>query len=369
MGVSTAYHLTKKGVSNVLLLEQEPFFGAGATGRCAGGIRHQFSTEVNIRLSIHSIRMLENFRQEPGGEVDLRQCGYLFMLTTREEMDEFRRNVMLQRRLGVETELLSPEEIATRVPLINLDGIIGGTFYGRDGLADPSGVVQGYVSGARRLGAQLLADVTVTDVLTTSGRVQGVETSRGRVMAPIVVNAAGPWAALVGEMAGVLLPIEPIRRQIVVTAPIPEVPPDFPMVIDFHQSLYFHREGEGILTGQSNPDQPPGFDQSVDPDWTLQHLTVAVARMPILERAGIMRQWAGLYEVTPDDNPILGWVPGLEGFVVVAGFSGHGFMHGPIAGLLMAEEIVDGQARTVDVRSLSIARFWSKRYLQEHGVV
>lgn len=369
MGTSTAYHLALKGCRNVLLLERESFFGIQATGRCAGGIRYQFGTEINVRLSLLSLPMLDRFEEELGQPIDLRYCGYLFLLTNPADVAAFRQNVEMQHRLGVMTRWLEPEEIARMVPLINLEGVLAGTFHERDGLADPNSVVQGYVSGARRLGARLLNDVEVTGIEVAGGRVRGVVTNRGRVAAPVVVNAAGPWAGEVGRMAGVEVPIVPIRRQIVVTGPIPEVPPDFPFVIDFAQSLYFHREGPGILTGMSNPNEPPGFDQSVDEEWELVHLEAAMKRMLILEKATLASHWAGLYEVTPDAHPILGRVPELEGFYIIGGFSGHGFMHGPICGLLLAEEILDGRAHTLDISSLSITRFREGKSIREYNVV
>jgi sarcosine oxidase subunit beta len=369
MGTSTAYHLALKGCRNVLLLERESFFGIQATGKCAGGIRYQFGTEINVRLSRLSLPMLDRFEEELGQPIDLRYCGYLFLLTSPADVAAFRQNVEMQHRLGVMTRWLEPEEIARMVPLINLEGVLAGTFHERDGLADPNSVVQGYVSGARRLGARLLNDVEVTGIEVAGGRVRGVVTNRGRVAAPVVVNAAGPWAGEVGRMAGVEVPIVPVRRQIVVTGPIPEVPPDFPFVIDFAQSLYFHREGPGILTGMSNPNEPPGFDQSVDEEWELVHLEAAMKRMPILEKATLASHWAGLYEVTPDAHPILGRVPELEGFYIIGGFSGHGFMHGPICGLLLAEEILDGRAHTLDISSLSITRFREGKLIREYNVV
>jgi len=369
MGTSTAYHLALKGCKDVLLLEREPFFGMEATGKCAGGIRYQFGTEINVRLSLLSLPMLDRFEEELGQPIDLRYCGYLFLLTHEEDVEIFRRNVEMQRRLGVRTQWLAPEEIAEMVPLINLEGVLAGTFHDRDGLADPNSVVQGYVSGARRLGAKLLNEVEVTDILVEGGRVRGVVTNRGKVSAPVVVNAAGPWAGEVGRMAGVEIPIVPLRRQIVVTGPIPEIPPDFPFVIDFAQSLYFHREGPGILTGMSNPNEQVGFDQSVDPEWELTHLEAAMKRMPILEKAGLASHWAGLYEVSPDAHPILGRVPQVEGFYCIGGFSGHGFMHGPACGLLLAEEILEGRAHTMDITSLSIERFQKGEEIREYNVV
>jgi sarcosine oxidase subunit beta len=369
MGASTAYHLAKKGCREVVLLEKEPFFAQGATGRCAGGFRHQFAAEVDIRLSQHSIPMLERFAEEMDQEIGFNQCGYLFLLSQKEDVLAFRSNVELQRRLGVETEWLSVDEIAQMVPLINLEGIVAGTFCDQDGLADPSTVVQGYAKAARLLGATLLTETEVLDIVVEAGRVEGVITNRGRMETPSVVNAAGPWAAQIGAMAGLGVPVQPVRRQMSVTTPIPQVPGDFPMVIDFARSLYFHREGPGILTGMSNPDEGPGFDQSVDLDWRMRHLEAAALRMPVLAEAGILNNWAGLYEVSPDALPILGRVAEAEGFFCINGFSGHGFMHGPICGLLIAEEILDGGAHTVDIGSLRIERFERSEELAEYVVV
>ena len=369
MGTSTAYHLALRGHRDVLLLERESFFGMQATGKCAGGIRFQFGTEINVRLSLLSLPMLDRFEEELDQPIDLRYCGYLFLLTEEDDVVAFRRNVEMQHRLGVGTEWLEPAQIATLVPLINLEGVLAGTFHAHDGLADPNSVVQGYVSGARRLGAKLLNDVEVTDIRVEGGRVRGVVTDRGEVTTPVVVNAAGPWAGVVGGMAGVDIPVVPVRRQIVVTGPIPEVPPDFPFVIDFAQSLYFHREGPGILTGMSNPDQPVSFDQSVDDEWELVHLEAAMRRLPILERAGLASRWGGLYEVSPDAHPILGRIPQVEGFYCVGGFSGHGFMHGPVCGLLLAEEVLDGRGHTMDITPLYIDRFREGKEIVEYNVV
>ena len=368
MGTSTAYHLALKGCRDVLLLERELLFGTQATGKCAGGIRYQFSTEINVRLSLLSLPMLDRFEEELGQKIDRRYCGYLFPLTRDEDVKAFRQNVEMQHRLGVQTQWLDPEQIGKMVPLINLEGVLAGTFYERDGLADPSSVVQGYVSGARRQGAKLLTGVEVTGIRVERERVCAVVTPYGEVATPRVVNAAGPWAKVVGAMAGVEIPITPVRRQIVVTSPL-QIPPDFPFVIDFAPSLYLHREGPGILTGMSNPDQPEGFDQSVDREWELVHLEAAMNRMPILEQAGLANRWAGLYEVSPDAHPILGRIPQIEGLYCVGGFSGHGFMHGPIAGLLLAEEILDGGAHTLDITPLYLDRFQQGKEIAEYNVV
>jgi sarcosine oxidase subunit beta len=369
MGVSTAYHLVKKGCSSVLLVERNRFFGEESTGRCAGGIRYQFSNEIDIRLSLLSIPMLERFPEELEQEIDLRRCGYLFMLSREEDVELFRRNVALQHSLGIETEWLPAEEVKRRTALVDTKDILAATFCPRDGLADPSGVVQGYVRAATRLGASLLTTIEATGIETANGRVCGVLTNRGKVETHVVVNAAGPWAAAVGAMAGIEIPVRPLRRQIAVTTPVAGLPHGFPMVIDFAQSLYFHREGQGVLTGMSNLNEREGFDQSVDREWEMRHLEAAVARMPSLADAGLLNRWAGLYAVSPDALAILGRVPQLEGFYCINGFSGHGFMHGPICGLLLAEEILEGQAHALDIGPLRIDRFVRPGRASEYAVV
>ncbi len=369
MGASTAYHLALRGVGDVVLLESQPFFGQGATGKCAGGIRYQFSTAINVRLSQLSLPMLARFEEETGQPIDLRYPGYLLLATTEDNVAEFRRNVALQHNLGVSTEWLSGDEVRRRVPQLAADDVLAATFHAGDGLADPNGVVAGYIAAGRRLGVQAFNDAPVTSIEVESGRVVAVVTPLGRVACQTVVNAAGPWAALIGDMAGVSLPITPVRRQMLTTTPLPDLRSDFPFVIDFARSLYFHREGEGLLTGMSNPDQPPGFDESVDAEWELTHLEAAVERLPLLAHAGLQGHWAGLYEVTPDAHPIIGRIPGRDNFVVVAGFSGHGFMHGPIAGLLVSEIILDGGAHTLDITELGYERFNRGQHNREYNVI
>jgi len=369
MGASAAYHLAKRGAKNVVLLEKEEFFGAGATGRCAGGVRYQFSTEINVKLSLESLPMIERFKDEIGQDVNYRQCGYLLAATNEKDAAAFRRNVELQNRLGVPTQLLSGDEVRARVPRMRFDDALAGTFNQKDGLVDPNSVVMGYVGAAQKMGVKAVGRAGVTGIAVSGGNVKSVETASGSVATRTVLNAAGPWAGIVGGMAGVRIPILPIRRQMFTTTPLPEVAhEDFPFVIDFAQSLYFHREGEGLLIGMSNQNQKPGFDQNVDEDFELASLEAAVERMPLVEKAGRVSHWAGLYEVTPDAHPIFGGTP-VGGFSVMAGFSGHGFMHGPVAGKLMAEYILDGAFQTVDVSALDLARFDEGRLIQEYNVV
>jgi sarcosine oxidase subunit beta len=368
MGASIAYHLATRGVKNVLLLEKEQFFGQGATGRCAGGVRYQFSTEINIRLSLISLPMLERFEDEIGQPIDYRQCGYLILLTNQRDLEQFKHNVRLQHRLGVQTTWLEGDEIRDLLPMMNLEDVLAGTFHVKDGLADPNSVVMGYINAANRFGAKTLSGVEVTGIQTQADKIVSVETTAGLIDTPMVVNAAGPWAGLIGKMAGIDVPITPLRRQMLTTTPLPEIPPDFPFVIDFAQSLYFHREGEGLLTGMSNPNEKPGFDQEVDADWEITHLEAASARMPLLENAGLLSHWAGLYENTPDAHPIFGSTF-LEGYYICAGFSGHGFMHGPVAGKIMSEIILEGQSNSLDVSILDLGRFKSGRLITEYNVI
>jgi sarcosine oxidase subunit beta len=275
----------------------------------------------------------------------------------------------MQNRLGVQSRMLSQAEAARMVPLLKCDDILAAAFHAGDGLADPSGVVQGYAAGARRGGARLYTGVAATGIRVQAGKLAGVETTEGLISTPAVVDAAGPWAGEVAGLAGLQLPVLPVRRQIVVTSPLPQISPSFPFVIDFSRSLYFHREGKGILTGQSNVNERPGFDQTVDHAWTEQHLESAVWRFPLLARAGLLREWAGLYEVTPDAHPVIDSLADPAGFHIVAGFSGHGFMHGPAAGLLMSELLLDGRAQSLDIHQLRFSRFGEGDLVGEHNVV
>lgn len=369
MGASTAYHLALRGCTDVVLLEREAFFGLGATGRCAGGIRYQFSTDINIRLSQLSLPMLERFEAETGQAIDLQWPGYLFLLTNERDVAKFQHNVALQHSLGVQTEWLTGDEIRQRVPQLAADDVIAGTFYKGDGLADPNGVVNGYINAARRLGATALTETAVTDIETKNGKITAVHTNQGIIQCNTVVNAAGPWAGVVSDMVGVPLPITPVRRQMLTTTAMPDITQDFPFIIDFAQSLYFHREGNGLLTGMSNPHEKPGFDQNVDEDWEFAHMEAAIKRLPLLANAGRLSGWAGLYEITPDAHPILGEVAQVDGYFVVGGFSGHGFMHGPVSGLLMSEFVLDGAATTLDVSMLDYQRFADGRLVKEYNVV
>jgi sarcosine oxidase subunit beta len=274
----------------------------------------------------------------------------------------------MQHGLGVNTRWLDKSDAARMVPLLDLHGVVAATFYERDGLCDPSSVVQGYAAAARRKGVLVATEAGATNVERRAGSFL-VHTPKGAVETPVLVNACGAWAPEVGRMVGVEIPIQPIRRQMTVTTPLPEVPSDFPFTIFFDESLYFHREGAGILTGQSNRDETPGYKLDVDTEWETVHFEHAMARFPLLENAGVLSRWAGLYEVTPDAQAIFGRVPTVEGFYIMAGFSGHGLMHGPAAGLLMAEEVLDGKAHTIDIEPFRYERFLDGALSPEFNVI
>ena len=370
MGASTAYYLAKRGAGQVLLLEREKFLGMGSTGRNAGGVRYQFSTEVNIRLSLYSLDVIAHFEDSFGVPVDYRPIGYLFLLTTPAEVATFRSNVELQHRVGVPwVRYLERDEIGQLVPLVNLEGVIGGTFCPRDGLADPNGVTQGFAKAAIRSGAQIETETTVLGIGTENGRVSAVVTDRGVVATRAIVNCAGPWAAQIGRVAGLDIPIVPVRRQFFVTDALPNVPRHHPFTIEFATTLYLHPEGAGLLVGMANQAEKPGETYAIDEEFHLETLARAAYRLPLLEHSHVARQMAGLYEVTPDAHPIIAEARALKGFYVAAGFSGHGFQHSPATGLVMSELILDGGAKTVDVSMLDLERFVENRLIPEFNVV
>jgi sarcosine oxidase, subunit beta len=361
MGLSAAYHAASRGM-RVIVLEAEAMLGSGSTALNAGGFRHQFSTAVNIEMSKLSLSLLERFEEEFDQSVALNLCGYLFMLDAPQDVAAFERNVALQHAHGVMTQWLTLDDVAHLAPQCDLDGILAATFYDRDGLVDPSGVLHGYVRGASRAGATLRTGARVTGANVEGRRIVSVATAAGEVSASAFLLAAGPWSGVVGEHFGLEIPVEPVRRQIAVTAPIPGLTRALPFLIDFGQSMYFHYEGGGILTGMSNRHEPPGFNTSVDESWRDVHIAAAVRRMPLLGDARVASEWAGLYEVTPDDQPIMGRLPQLDNLYACTGFSGHGLMHGPAAGLLVAEEILDGAAHTVDIASVRWRQFGDGEY-------
>ena len=372
VGLSIAYHLAKRGMTDVLVLEKESMVGTGSTGRCAGGFRHQFSTEINIRLSLMSIAKLQSFSQELDQTIDFHQDGYLFLLQKPDDVEAFRRNVALQTSLGIPVEFIEdPAGIRRVLPSteLTIDDIVAATYCAKDGVSDPAGVTEGYRKNALRLGASIATDQEVIAVDVERGRVTGMRTKTDRISARTVVNAAGPYAAAIGKMAGVEIPVVPLRRFIWTTRPFANAPARWTLIVDFSSGFYFHRESGGVLFGMGNRDEPPTFDLSVDWEFFDKVMEAAIHRFPPLADAGIKNAWAGSYETSPDAHPILGRVPGLDGFILANGFSGHGFQHAPAVGELIAEEVLDGKAHTLDISALSIQRFARSSTEVERNVV
>jgi len=343
MGTSTAYHLAKRGLQNIVLLERG-LLAQGSTGLSVGGIRQQFSHPANILLSQESVRVFEQFEQEFGVAIGFCRAGYLFLAGTKQTWREFVASAEIQRRLDVPVEILTPPQILARWPYLNTEDIVGGTFCPEDGYADPYLVTMGFASAARRLGVRIEEMTEVTGIRVLGGRVHGVETRQGPILTPLVVNAAGPWAALVAEMAGGKLPVKPFRRQVFMTGAFEALPRPVPMIIDQDAAFYLRGAAPGVIMGMSDPEEPSSFHLHIDREFMERVVEAAVHRVPILEQAGILRGWAGLYEITPDDNPIIGEMPSLGGFFCAVGFSGHGFQHGPAVGRVLSELILDGRS-------------------------
>jgi sarcosine oxidase subunit beta len=369
VGASAAYHLAAAGAGRVLLLERADALGTGATGACAGGFRHQFSSRINIEMALASVPMITGFAQEHGLPLDVAQDGYLFLVRSEQLWTGFREAAELQRSLGVDARLLSPEEAAGVAPGVSLEAVIGAAYCPDDGIADPSGLTQGYGTAARRAGAEIRLGEEVLAIETANGRVTGVRTATESVAAPAVVNAAGPWAGLLAATAGVELPLEPVPRAVVTTGAFPGVPTRRTLVIDAQTSFYFHREGDGVLMGMGARDEQASFSTVVDEHFVEDELLPTAVRVfPPVEEAGIRSTWAGLYEMTPDRHAIVGSAP-VEGLWLANGFSGHGFQQAPVVGKVLAELIVDGRASTVDVSPLALGRFERGDLLVEGHVV
>ena len=355
VGVSIAYHLALRKAGKIILLEKGQL-GEGSTSRCVGGIRTQFSTEINIRFSLESLKIFEKFEEEFGVNPEFKRIGYLFLATTETEIRVFKENVKLQKKFGIPVEFLNSDEIERRWPYLRMDDILGGTFCSWDGYAGPSEVLSGFAAAAKRAGVKIYEGTEATGVSLEDGKVSGVGTKGEEISTPIVVNAGGPFASLIGEMAGVRIPVKPLRRQVFVTAPFHLTDQVIPLTIDFHRGWYFRPEVDGFLL--SGPlDLEPSFNTNIDYEAMAEASENAIYRVPALEKARIARGWAGLYEISPDNHAILGKVPEVEGFILANGFSGHGFQHSPAVGKVIAELIVEGKSKTIDISPLSIERF------------
>jgi sarcosine oxidase, subunit beta len=368
IGASVAYHLAVRGMTDVVVVERSGL-GSGSTGRAAGGVRQQFSTETNCRLSMLSVAKLLSFQQDTGWDPRFVQVGYLFLLTRDEDWQDFQRNAAMQNQLGIDVELLSPHAAQALVPPLAVDDVVGATYCASDGHADPTQVCLGYASAARTRGVEIVPGTTVTGIAVEKGRVTAVETSNGRVETRFVVDCAGPWAGQIAALAGIEVPIAPYRRQLYYMERIPTIPETAPMVVDFASSMYFRPEGPGLLLGMTDRKEPSSYSVQTDDAFLEMLIDQAVRRVPALAATGVVRGWAGLYDVTPDANPILGPVAGVEGLLMAAGFSGHGFMHAPATGQLVAEMVLDGSAHSVDVLGYRLERFANAAVAPERNVI
>jgi sarcosine oxidase subunit beta len=321
-----------------------------------GGIRTQFSTEINILFSLESLKTFEQFKEEFGVDPEFRRIGYLFLATTEREMEVFGENIKLQKKFNIPVEFLNSDEIGSRWPYLRMEDVLGGTFCARDGVAGPNEILSGFASGAKRAGVRIHEGMEVIGISLAKGKIQSVKTKNEEISAPVVVSAGGAYAASIGGMISVKIPVKPLRRQIFITAPFHLIDHPIPLTIDFHRGWYFRQEGDGLLlSGPLDPE--PSFNLNTEYEAMVEASENAMYRVPVLEKARIARGWAGLYEISPDHHAILGRVPGVEGFILANGFSGHGFQHSPAVGKVISELIVDGKAVTIDISSLSIERF------------
>lgn len=370
VGASIAYHLAARGCRDVLLLERADAPASGSTGRSAGGVRHQFGSAVNVQLSLYSIARLQAFSEEIGGHASLRQVGYLFLHTDPATWAHYQEQAQLQRSLGVPVELLGADEALRLVPGARVDDILGASFCPWDGYCDPYGIAMGYLSRARALGARVQVNAPVMGVRRDGSRVVALETAHETIGCDVFVNATGAWAGRVGALAGLDIPVQPYRRTIYMSDEFDGLPDGMPFSFDVSSGFYIRKEGRALLFGLTNPDEPSSERLDVDWGWMETVLEAGMRRFPMLEEARLAhdRCWSGLYEVTPDHMPILGRHPDLANYVDASGFSGHGVMHSPATGLLMAEEILDGRAHTIDIDELRVSRFAGRELRRETNV-
>jgi sarcosine oxidase subunit beta len=372
VGSSIAWHLTEAGCRNVLVLEREAQQGKGSTGKSMGGVRAQFATPVNIRMSLYSIPFFARFDEAMGHPSGYRPQGYLFVATTSAHLDYLRGNYRRQVEAGLQSvRLLDARDVAAVAPQLRRNDILGGSFCATDGFVDPYSVMTGFMRKAMERGARLLRETEVTGIALDARGVTGVETSRGFVGGRTVVNAAGAWAGGVARLAGVDLPVAPLRRMLVPTEPFDKVSPRSPMVVDMNSGFHYRPEGRGLLLAWNDPQETPGFKLNFDRGFIEKVLTRGVQRLPCLEEAQVnpRRAWAGLYEMTPDHHPVLGPVKQVPGLFLANGFSGHGVMHSPATGRIVTDLILRGKSDLIDTELLGFDRLAAGRWLHETAVL
>jgi len=365
-GCALAFELAKRGRGDILLLESQ-YLTSGATGRCAAGIRQQWGTRTNTLLARDSIRIFERLEEYTGydGDCGLHQGGYLILAYSDKEWRQFNKNVEMQRSLGIDVKTLSPLEAKEVVPHLNTAGLTGATFCASDGHADPFHCTFAYAKAAQRLGVHFADYTEALGIDEKDGRVKGVRTSAGYVETENVINCAGPHAAAIAKMAGIDLPVLPERHQIMITEPV--APMQEPMVISFSHHIYCQQTPHGsFIMGMGDPSEPVSFN--IQPSWQFAEECAqkVISILPPLARLAVVRQWAGLYDMSPDRNPIIDRL--MEGFYVVAGFSGHGFMVAPQTAVLLAQKLT-GETPSMDIGVFGLKRFAAGELLLEPSVV
>ena len=373
VGLSVAYFLSEFKFGKIAVFEKEPDIGAGSTALCAGGIRHQFSSKINIRMSLISSEFIKSLKEMSGIDPEFHQNGYLFTITKETNVDIFKESIKIQNELGVPTKLITPEEAKKIVPELNIEDVVAASWCPTDGFADPHSVAQGIYQLAKNNGVKIFLNKEVIEILTEGSKIKGIKTVDGEdYYSPIVVNAAGPYLKIISQMAGIEIPVEPYRRQVFVTEELPDYPDTRPMVVDYEKHFYCHPESGGVLMGMSDPEEPPSFNMNIDWDFLEQIAEAGMHRIPVFEKAGIKRGWAGLYAISPDNNALIGEWDELEGFYIVGGFSGHGFMHAPAAGKILAELITFKEVKSVPKEEFELyspKRFKEGKLFEEKGVI
>jgi glycine/D-amino acid oxidase-like deaminating enzyme len=372
VGSSIAYHLTAAGCAGVLVIERESAQGKGSTGKSMGGVRAQFSTPVNIQMSLYSIPFYADFEERLGHPCGYRPHGYLFCATQDKHMAYLQANYEKQVALGLKgVRLVGAEEIRKGFPQLRSDDIVGGSFCPTDGFVDPYSAMNGFMAWAADHDARLWKNTSAIGIRRDAQGVAAIETTRGTVSTRIVVNAAGAWAAGVAELAGVTMPVEPLRRMLVPSEPFDAFPHTAPMIIDMSNGFHFRPEGLGFLLAWNDPEETPGYKTNFETSFVEKILTRAANRVPVFETLAVnpKRAWAGLYEMTPDHHPILGPAPGVPGFFLANGFSGHGVMHAPATGKILSDLILRGECDLVDASLLGLSRFAEDRLIEETAVL
>jgi sarcosine oxidase, subunit beta len=367
MGVSAAYHLAAAGVRDVVLVERDTL-GSGSTSRAAGGVRTQFSDRVNIDLAVRSRETYQHFRERFGQEIDFRPVGYLFLLDSADTVRDFERNVARQNDLGLPNRMISPEEARRLSPLITTEGLLAAAYSPMDGHCTPESVVLGFAGAARRHGAHLVTHCAATAVDVDGGEIVAVRTQGGRIRTDTVICTAGAWSRQVGEWVGVDLPVDPLRRRVVVSEPLFDQPLEIPFTIDFGTTCYYRAEGKGLLLGMSDHSETPGFKLNRTDAWLPTLSQLLQRRAPALLTAGIASGWAGLYETTPDHNALVGEAGTVGRFIYAAGFSGHGFMMGPAIGEVL-RDLYLGREPFTDVGGLNADRLAGTYVRSELNIV